>query len=306
MSFGENLQFFRKKNNWSQGVLAEKLKVSRQSVSKWESDSAFPEMEKLLQICELFSCNLDTLLRGDAEQCQQEDTAQYDRAMNTFSKHVAAGVGLLIAGVGVLCLMSSFARMEPAANICFMLFAVIGVILLVIAGLDRERFIKHHLVITPFYTEEQLDTFQKKFTRWVACSIGALLLGLVCMLDSEELPLPRTCVDGNNFYSSFFLFIVAGAVSAMTYIGTQKAKYYLVTYNNENSLEGKAHNNKVGKWYGCIMLLAMAVFLATGFLADAWRVNWLAFAIGGILCKIVNIVLSKRNKRNIAKDRKQE
>lgn len=92
----------------------------------------------------------------------------------------------------------------------------------------------------------------------------------------------------------------------MTYIGTQKAKYYLVTYNNENSLEGKAYNNKVGKWYGCIMLLAMAVFLATGFLADAWRVNWLAFAIGGILCKIVNIVLSKRNKRNIAKDRKQE
>lgn len=186
MSFGENLQFLRKKNNWTQEALAEKLEVSRQSVSKWESNSAYPEMEKLLQICELFSCNLDTLLRGDVEQSQQEDTAQYDRAMNTFSKRVATGVGLLIAGVGVQCLLSSFARMEPAADMCFMLFVVIGVILLVVAGLDRESFIKRHPVITPFYPEEQLDAFQKKFTRWIACSIGALLLGLVWMLGSES------------------------------------------------------------------------------------------------------------------------
>lgn len=293
MSFGENLQFLRKKNNWTQEALAEKLEVSRQSVSKWESDSAYPEMEKLLQICELFSCNLDTLLRGDVEQSQQEDTAQYDRAMNTFSKRVATGVGLLIAGLGVQCLLSSFARMEPAADMCLMLFVVIGVILLVLAKLDRDGFIKRHPVIAPFYTEEQLDAFQKKFTRWMACSIGAVLLGLVWMLGSEELPLPRTCADGNNFYLSFFLFIVAGAVSAMAYIGTQKAKYDLETYNHENSPEGKAHSNKVGKWCGCIMLLATAVFLATGFLADAWRVNWLAFVIGGLLCGIVSIVLAK-------------
>lgn len=293
MSFGQNLQFLRKKNNLTQETLAEKLEVSRQSVSKWESDSAYPEMEKLLQICDLFSCNLDTLLRGDVEQSQQEDTAQYDRAMNTFSKRVAAGVGLLIAGLGVQCLLSSFAKMEPAANMCFMLFVVIGVVLLVLAGLDRESFIKRHPVITPFYVEEQLDAFQKKFTRWIVCSIGALLLGLVWMQGSEGLPLPRTCADGDVFYSSFFLFIVAGAVSAMVYIETQKTKYDLETYNHENSPEGKAHRNKVGKWCGCIMLLATAVFLGMGFLADAWRVSWLAFVGGGLLCGIVSIVLSK-------------
>lgn len=48
MSLGENLQFLRKRNDITQEQLAEKLNVSRQSVSKWESDTAYPEMDKLL------------------------------------------------------------------------------------------------------------------------------------------------------------------------------------------------------------------------------------------------------------------
>ena len=50
MSFGENLQFLRKQKNITQEQLAERLEVSRQSVSKWESSQSYPEMEKLLQI----------------------------------------------------------------------------------------------------------------------------------------------------------------------------------------------------------------------------------------------------------------
>ena len=66
MSFGENLQFYRRKNSITQEQLAEKLEVSRQSISKWESNTTYPEMDKLLQMCGMFSCTLDTLLRGDA------------------------------------------------------------------------------------------------------------------------------------------------------------------------------------------------------------------------------------------------
>ena len=50
MSLGENLQFLRKKAEITQEQLAEQLEVSRQSVSKWESDTAFPEMDKILQM----------------------------------------------------------------------------------------------------------------------------------------------------------------------------------------------------------------------------------------------------------------
>lgn len=54
MSFGENLQFYRAREGLTQEELAERLEVSRQSVSKWESNTSFPEMEKLMTLCSLF------------------------------------------------------------------------------------------------------------------------------------------------------------------------------------------------------------------------------------------------------------
>lgn len=66
MSLGKNLQFLRKLyNKMTQETLAEKMQVSRQTVSKWELDAAYPEVDKLLELCELFSVSLDSLLRED-------------------------------------------------------------------------------------------------------------------------------------------------------------------------------------------------------------------------------------------------
>ena len=66
MSFGMNLQYLRRmRDDMTQEALAEKLDVSRQTVSKWESDEAYPAMEKLFALCEFFSCTMDQLLRGD-------------------------------------------------------------------------------------------------------------------------------------------------------------------------------------------------------------------------------------------------
>lgn len=66
MSFGQNLQFLRKMHEgMTQEKLAEKMGVSRQAISKWEMDLAFPEMESAIALCKLFSCSLDELLRGN-------------------------------------------------------------------------------------------------------------------------------------------------------------------------------------------------------------------------------------------------
>ena len=73
MSFAENLQFLRKQKEITQEQLAEILEVSRQSVSKWESAQSYPEMEKLLQICGLFHCNMDTLMQGDVSKTFAKD-----------------------------------------------------------------------------------------------------------------------------------------------------------------------------------------------------------------------------------------
>ena len=66
MSFGQNLQFLRKmRNKMTQEELAEKLAVSRQTVSKWELDTAYPEINNLVELCNLFSCSMDELVRED-------------------------------------------------------------------------------------------------------------------------------------------------------------------------------------------------------------------------------------------------
>lgn len=66
MKLGSNLQFLRKLHGgMTQEKLAERMGVSRQTVSKWETGEALPDLEKLLQLSKLFSCTLDGLLKED-------------------------------------------------------------------------------------------------------------------------------------------------------------------------------------------------------------------------------------------------
>lgn len=92
MSLAENLQFLRKQKNITQEQLAEQLEVSRQSVSKWESGQSYPEMEKLLQICSMFHCSMDGLMQGDVSREFAQDSCDYDKTYNRFSRWLTAGV----------------------------------------------------------------------------------------------------------------------------------------------------------------------------------------------------------------------
>lgn len=68
----ENLKKIRKDNNFSQEDLAEKLGVSRQAISKWESGVAYPEMDKIIQIAKMFNLNIDDLLKNDIRESKNE------------------------------------------------------------------------------------------------------------------------------------------------------------------------------------------------------------------------------------------
>ena len=63
MSLGTNIQYLRKLNRLTQEQFAEKMSITRQTVSRWESDEVTPELSKLVEMCSLFSCKLDELVR---------------------------------------------------------------------------------------------------------------------------------------------------------------------------------------------------------------------------------------------------
>ena len=65
MSLGERIYRLRTEKNLSQGDLAELLEVSRQSISKWENNSAVPDLDKIIKLCEIFEITIDELVKGE-------------------------------------------------------------------------------------------------------------------------------------------------------------------------------------------------------------------------------------------------
>ena len=109
-SIGERIYDLRNRNNMSQGNLADKLDVSRQTISKWENNMCLPEAEKLLQLSEIFGVSIDYILKGETEAQQTHepvyiyvkdpDGAKYDE--KTLRKYA----GLVLSAVcGVLTII---------------------------------------------------------------------------------------------------------------------------------------------------------------------------------------------------------
>lgn len=315
MSFGENLQFLRKKNNITQEQLAERLGVSRQSVSKWESEGNYPEMDKLLQLCEMFSCSMDALMRGSVEESVMEDTAHYDAHMNDFSRWISGAIGFFIFSLGLQCLFEEFQIGEEICNFVFWVCLAASVIVWIVKGMQHDLFQKKNPRINQFYTEDVLDKFERRFLWMVAVPIGMIILDFACNPLLEKIFMSRGFTD--ELSGAFFLWILAAAVTMLVYGGMQKAKYKIEEYNQENEYNTErgeeilAAKRKIGKWCGVIMLCAVILFilcicLSTGAYADGvesfkWKKSimmycWVPFPIGGILCGIVSIILNPSKK----------
>ena len=94
--FSENLKKIRKDNNLSQEQLADELGVSRQAISKWESSVAYPEMDKIIAICDKFNVNIDDLLHRDIKEVKGEEESKknINNFINDFLKYISDSVNL--------------------------------------------------------------------------------------------------------------------------------------------------------------------------------------------------------------------
>jgi len=108
MIFAEKLKSERKNKGWSQEELAEKLYVSRQSVSKWENGQNYPSIEIIIKVSDLFGVTIDELLRSDEELTKKviNDSRQlaYPRLKFGFDVIFLTGVAFLLVKLGVLLL----------------------------------------------------------------------------------------------------------------------------------------------------------------------------------------------------------
>lgn len=108
MIFAEKLKSERKLRDWSQEELAEKLYVSRQSVSKWENGQNYPSIEIIIKVSDLFGITIDELLRSDEELTQKviKDSRKlaYPRLLAAFDIVFMIGLALLVIKLTVFAL----------------------------------------------------------------------------------------------------------------------------------------------------------------------------------------------------------
>ena len=312
MSFGSNIVFYRKKHGITQEGLAEKMEVTRQTVSRWETDAAFPEMEKLISLCELFGCDMETLVRGDAAAKDageyRANLTAYDRHMNGFAAQITAGVCTILAGLVTMLFLFAAGVAEDLGAVIFLGFVTVAVAVFVVSGVAHSNFRRDNPRMEK-YPEERVRAFRRKLPFLIAGATALILVGVMAAAamtwEDGYAPAGFTIEEWEYLAGGIFMTAVAVAVGVYVCTGMLSAKYDVKAYNKEcasddlpgaeaQAAEGEKKEGRAERISsavcGVIMLVATAVFLLLGFLGNWWHPGWVCFVVGGILCGIVNIV----------------
>ncbi len=132
-NFKENLRRIRKENNLSQEQLADELGVSRQAISKWESGAAYPEMDKIIALCDKFNLNIDDLLHKDIKEIKGEEESK--KKLNIFINDFLKFITNTINMFSNMNLKSKIKCLFEQFIIAFILFIVSFIIYNVLSSL---------------------------------------------------------------------------------------------------------------------------------------------------------------------------
>ena len=120
MIFADKLIDLRKKNGWSQEELAEKLDVSRQSISKWEGAQSVPDMTRIIRQSEIFGVSTDYLLKDDLESPDAIDLPDTDSPVRTVTmEEASAFLQLKMLNAGRIALGVMLCLLAPVLLILF-------------------------------------------------------------------------------------------------------------------------------------------------------------------------------------------
>ena len=138
MTIGERLLKLRKEKNISQEELANVLDVSRQTISKWETDQTTPDFDKIVPLCEYFEITSDELLSGKKDIMK----AKEDDKKGKFARNIAISVGLYILAIVFIIFFAAFIQQEIIGVCLFFITIAIATGLIIYSGIyysDNEK-----------------------------------------------------------------------------------------------------------------------------------------------------------------------
>ena len=109
MELGEQIKKYRAKANLSQEELADRIFVSRQTISNWENDKNYPDIKSIVLMSEVFQVSLDNLIKGDIERMKKEiDTREYTRFQKDSTIFTVLFIAMLILPIPLIMLLRWF------------------------------------------------------------------------------------------------------------------------------------------------------------------------------------------------------
>ena len=319
MIFADKLIALRKKSGWSQEELAEKLGVTRQSVSKWEGAQSVPDIDKILQLSHLFGVTTDYLLKdelGEPEYTAVDDAPalrkvtlaqanDYLTQAHANAPKMALATALCVLSpvpliaLGVLAEYGYFrADFATGLGLCTLLVLVAVAVVLFMqcgAAVKPYEFLEKEPIDTEYgvtgLAHERRDAFAVQYNRGntlgtVLCILCAVpLFAAMMFLDTDILAAAAVCL---------LLVLVACGVYAFVRVGTVQDALNQLLEEGDFTRDAKARKGAIRAVAAAYWLVVVAIFLFYTFGPygnGQPEYSWFIWAIAGVIFAAVMVVM---------------
>lgn len=309
----------RKRNGWSQEELAERLQVSRQSVSKWEGAQSIPDINRIIQMAELFGVSTDYLLKDDvtrdAGAMVLSESVDSDRRIRTVSmeeaseflalkKRHAPLVGLAVSmcvlspvllivlsglsGAGMFGITENLAGGIGMLTLLSLVAAAVYTFIKCGNEAKKYEFLDTDEIDTAYgvdgMAKEKRSAFEGTFNRYIGIGVMLCVLCSVPLLMASfltEQGYVATCMVG------VLLVMVAAAVNLFVRAGMVKESYDKLLQEGDYTVEKKAQAPFMNRIANIYWLSAVAIYLAVSLPTGRWDITWILWPIAGIMYAVV-------------------
>ena len=326
MIFADKLITLRKKAGWSQEELAEKLGVTRQSVSKWEGAQSVPDIDKILQLARLFGVTTDYLLKeeqGEPEYTAEDDTPALHRVTLTqagdYLKKARANAPRMALAAALcvlnpvsllaLCALSEYNLLDISENfavglgLCILLALVAVAVVLFMqcgAAVKPYEFLEKEPIDTEYgvtgLVRERRDAFAAHYNRantigTVLCILAAVPLFAAMMCNADLLAALSVCL---------LMVLVACGVYAFVWAGTVHDAMDQLLEEGDFTRDAKARKGVIGAVAAAYWLVVVAIFLFYTFGPygnGQPQYSWFIWAIAGVVFAAVMVVMKAARRK---------
>lgn len=319
MIIANKILYLRKKHGLTQEDLADKLNVSRQSISKWESASSIPDIEKIMALSDLFSVSTDYLLKDTIEYPENEhvlkttnenlisieEANNFLSATKTHAKKIALGVFLcILSPITLIFLSFESENKSKLVNISYEISTIIGLIVLFIfvisavsifilsnAQMKTYAFFKEGKFNLSFDVSNIIKEKQNAFipirTKNLIISIILFILGILPLAIS-------TLLNSNDKFiilmTILLLVVVSFGVYNLVLHEIQKESFEVLLKEGEFK---KIYKNEdhISSIYWPIVI---AIYLGWSFFTGNWQLSWVVWPISGLLFSPVLSIFGKK------------